>query len=90
VSAQLAHATQLDPYVGAVGGIGHALFAYLRMRCGADALKPDLRVHRALVDLGFLLPRDEPALLVVNGAVAAKLRTSRLVSDQLLWGWTET
>jgi hypothetical protein len=85
---ELVHATRLDPYVGAVSGIGPALFAYLRMRCGADALKPDLRVHRALVDLGFLVPGDEHALLVVSTAAAAELGISRLVLDQLLW-WTE-
>jgi hypothetical protein len=85
---ELVHAIRLDPYVGVVGGIGPALFAYLRMRCGADALKPDLRVHRALVDLGFLVPRDEHALLVVSAAAASELRISRLVLDQLLW-WTK-
>ena len=46
--AGLEHAPGLDPVVGSVNGIGPALFAYLRMRSGADALKPDLRVARAL------------------------------------------
>ena len=32
---------KLDPYVG-VKGIGIALYAYLRMRSGADAIKPDV------------------------------------------------
>ena len=54
----LEHAPKLDPIVGAVSGIGPALFAYMRMRCGADALKPDLRVARALRDLGFHAPGD--------------------------------
>ncbi|WP_134124148.1 hypothetical protein [Kribbella kalugense] len=82
---ELVHAIRLDPYVGSVSGIGPALFAYLRMRCGADALKPDLRVHRALVNLGFLVPREEHALLVASEAVASELGISRLVLDQLLW-----
>lgn len=82
---ELVHAIRLDPYVGAVSGIGPALFAYLRMRCGADALKPDLRVHRALVNLGFLVPREEHALLVATEAVASELGITRLVLDQLLW-----
>jgi len=35
--ADLEHAHDLDPYVGGCKGIGTALFAYLRMRSGADA-----------------------------------------------------
>lgn len=34
----------MKTYVGAVNGIGLALFAYLSRRCGADAMKPDTRV----------------------------------------------
>jgi hypothetical protein len=51
--AGLEHAPGLDPVVGVVPGIGPALFAYLRMRSGSDALKPDLRVARGLRQLGF-------------------------------------
>ena len=82
---ELAHAIRHDPHGGSVKGIGPALFAYLRMRCGADALKPDLRVHCELIKLGFLVPRDEHALLVATEAAASELGISRLVLDQLLW-----
>ncbi|MEV6271253.1 hypothetical protein AB0L64_29100 [Kribbella sp. NPDC051936] len=87
--AEFEHAAKLDPYVGAVKGIGLALFAYLRMRCGADAIKPDVRVRRALVRLGFRVPGDEHAVLVVCGAAAVELGVSKLVLDQLLW-WSDT
>jgi hypothetical protein len=82
----LEHAPKLDPIVGGVSGIGPALFAYMRMRCGADALKPDLRVARALRDLGFDVPGGEHSILVVARAAAAELNVSLLVLDQMLWG----
>lgn len=51
---------RLDPYVGAVSGIAlFALFAYMRMRSGADALKPDVRVRSHLARLGFPAPASE-------------------------------
>ena len=78
-------APALDPYVGAVKGIGIALFCYMRMRAGADALKPDGRVRKALTNLGFELPDGEAALLVIASALAQELGISRLVLDQLLW-----
>jgi hypothetical protein len=62
--AGLEHAPGLDPVVGSVTGIGPALFAYLRMRSGANALKPDLRVARALRKLGFYVPVGEHAILL--------------------------
>lgn len=65
-------------------GIGPALFAYLRMRCGADALKPDLRVHAALRGLGFEVENEVHTMLVVAHAVAVELEISRLTLDQLL------
>ncbi|WP_134105755.1 hypothetical protein [Kribbella pratensis] len=82
----LEHAPKLDPIVGGVSGIGPALFAYMRMRCGSDALKPDLRVAGALRKLGFDVPGDEHSILVVARAAAAELGVSLLVLDQLLWG----
>jgi hypothetical protein len=82
----LEHAPKLDPIVGGVSGIGPALFAYMRMRCGADALKPDLRVARALRDLGFDVPGDEHSIIVTARAAAAELDVSLLVLDQMLWG----
>lgn len=81
----LEHAPGLDPVAGSVSGIGPALFAYLRMRSGADALKPDLRVARALRKLGFHVPADEHAILVVAHAAADETATSLIVLDQLLW-----
>jgi hypothetical protein len=78
-------APKLDPYVGNVKGIGPALFCYLRMLCGADAIKPDVRVRAALRRLGFNLPGGDVELLLVASAVAAEIEVDRLVLDQLLW-----
>lgn len=79
------HAPGLEPFVGSTKGIGPALFAYLRMRCGADAIKPDLRVRNSLRSLGFAIPGDEHSILLVASAAASELGVSRLVLDQLLW-----
>jgi hypothetical protein len=78
-------APRLDPYVGAAPGIGPALFAYLRMRCGADALKPDRRVHDTLRDLGYPVLYDPHSMLLVAHGAAAELGVGLLVLDQLLW-----
>ena len=78
-------APRLDPYVGQVSGVGPALFAYLRMRSGADALKPDVRVHDALEALGWAVPRNAAALLTACEALAHDVGMSRLTLDQLLW-----
>lgn len=75
---------RLDPYVGAVPGIGVALFAYARMRSGADALKPDGRVREQLRRLGFP-PNDGAALMLVGEAAAEAVGIRRLDLDQLLW-----
>jgi hypothetical protein len=83
--AGLEHAPRLDPVAGAVPGIGPALFAYLRMRSGSDALKPDLRVAKSLRQLGFHTPSGEHAILVVAHAAAAEVAIGLLVLDQLLW-----
>ena len=82
----LEHAPKLDPVVGGVKGIGPALFAYLRMRCGADALKPDLRVVRGLRELGFDIPADEHSVMVVARGASAEVDLTLLELDQLLWG----
>ncbi len=79
------HAPMLDPVVGSVKGIGLALFAYARMRSGADAIKPDVRVKKGLRSLGFSVPDDEHAVLLVATAAAEDIGMSRLVLDQLLW-----
>jgi hypothetical protein len=79
------HAPKLEPYIGSVKGMGPALFAYLRMRSGADALKPDLRVRDGLDALGFAVPNDAHAILVVAHAAAEEVGLALLVLDQLLW-----
>lgn len=84
--AGLEQAPGLDPVAGSVTGIGPALFTYLRMRSGADALKPDLRVANALRKLGFDVPASQHAVLVVAHAAADETNLNLLVLDQLLWG----
>jgi hypothetical protein len=84
----LEHVHGLDPVVGGVSGIGPALFALMRMHCGGNAIKPDLRVRRELRRLGFEVPAGEHAVLVVAKAAAADLGVDVLVLDQLLW-WAE-
>jgi hypothetical protein len=79
-------APKLDPYVGAVSGIGPALFAYTRILCGADTIKPDVRVIRELQSLGVALPSGDPiAGFVVAACMAYELRISLVELDQLLW-----
>jgi hypothetical protein len=84
----LEHAHRLDPVVGGVSGIGPALFALMRMHCGGNALKPDVRVRRELRRLGFEVPAGDHAILVVAKAAAAELGVNLLILDQLLW-WAE-
>lgn len=81
----LRFAPRLDSYVGSVSGIGVALFAYLRMRSGADAIKPDLRVRRNLNRMGFNVPVGENALLLLAEGAAQELGVTRLALDQVLW-----
>jgi hypothetical protein len=79
-----------DPWLGDIKGIGLATFAYLRMRCGADAIKPDVRVRAALGSLLFPLgDGSDLDLLCVASAAAEELGASRLELDQLLW-WMDT
>jgi hypothetical protein len=79
-----------EPYVGSVKGIGTALFSYLRMRCGADAIKPDVRVRAALGSLLFPLgDNSDFAVLCVAAAAAKEIGISRLELDQLLWWMQE-
>jgi len=84
-AAPFEHASKLEPYVGSVSEMGPALLAYLRMRCGADAIEPDLRVRDALNTFGFRVPNDPHAILVVAHAAADALEVPLLVLDQLLW-----
>ena len=89
VSGPLAVAHELDPYVGAVNGIGPALFVYMQLLSGADALKPDLQTRKALNRLGFGVPAQPAALLVVAEAAATELSMPLAVLDQLLWWATQ-
>jgi hypothetical protein len=84
-AAPFVRTSQLEPYVGSVKGISPAHFASMRMLSGADALRPDSRVRASLNRLGFQVPSDEHAILIVAHAAAAELAVSRLVLDQLLW-----
>jgi hypothetical protein len=77
---------KLDPYVG-VKGIGIALYAYLRMRSGADAIKPDVWIARMLQQFGATIRNPKDALEVMECAeqVALALKVGRLTLDQMLW-----
>ena len=84
--AGLEFAPKLDPYVGAVSGIGAALFAYTRMLCGADTVKPDVRVLAALRRHGVDLPGDSAAAGFIAVACAAhELGIPVIELDQILW-----
>lgn len=86
---RLQHAHMLDPVVGSVSGIGLALFAYMRMRCGANALKPDVRVAKALRGLGFTTPGDAHSVITIAQGAAAEIDLDLLSLDQLLWSWKD-
>ncbi len=77
---------RLDP-VGAVNGIGPALFNYLLMRSGQDALKPDGRVKEQLKRSGLSNTTriDDLDALFLAEAMAEELRLDRLWFDKLLW-----
>ena len=80
------HAPRLDPVVGSVKGIGLALWSYMRMRSGANALKVDGRVRKALTRMGFTVPSDsDRAVLIIAKGAAEEVGLSLLVLDQLLW-----
>ncbi|MFZ2057321.1 MAG: hypothetical protein WAV54_07930 [Acidimicrobiales bacterium] len=78
-------AVRSELYVGTVRGIGIALFAYLRMLGGADAIKPDTRVIKALRRAGLSVARDAGAALLLGEGMAEELGVGRLWFDQLLW-----
>ena len=79
--------TKSEPYVGAVKGIGTALFAYMRMRAGADAIKADVWVARVLEEHGATFKKATDVIEVTRyaEAVAEAMGVSRLVLDQMLW-----
>jgi hypothetical protein len=92
-AAGLEFAPKADPYVGVVPGVGPAVLAYLRLLGGADTLKPDGRVHSALLNLGFDLPPEDASnrdglgqrILMVGLMAAERIGASPGELDQLLW-----
>lgn len=69
-----------------IKGIGPALHEYLRMLCGADTLKVDVRVINGLKGLGInadLFTSD--GLLEVCKALAADIGCTLIELDQILW-----
>jgi hypothetical protein len=75
----------LDPVIGRVKGIGFTLYRYLRMRAGADDVKPDRRVAIGLERCGFPLFTRPEHIYVLALATAAETGLRPLVLDQLLW-----
>lgn len=76
---------KLDPYVGSIDGIGIALFAYARKLCGAEAIKPDVRVRNRLQALGVRVPEGSQALMLLCELLADGLEIPRARFDSLLW-----
>jgi hypothetical protein len=76
---------EIDPFVGCVKGVGPALFAYLRILSGADAIKPDVRVREKLNKFGFDLPKSDVALMHLCELFADDLKIPRRDFDMLLW-----
>ena len=79
--------TKSEPYVGSVKKIGPALFAYLRMRAGADAIKADVWVARVLEEHGATFKKATDVIEVTRyaEAVAEAMGVTQLVLDQMLW-----
>lgn len=75
----------VDPFVGSVKGIGPALFAYLRILCGVDAIKPDVRVRHKLESFGFDLPKSDIELMHICELFADDLGIHRRIFDMMLW-----
>ena len=69
-----------------IKGIGPALYQYLRMLCGADSLKSDLRVKRGLKTLG--LPVEwftDEGVLVLCEMLAEEVQCTLIELDQCLY-----
>lgn len=76
----------IDEVVGAVKGVGPALFSYLRILSGVDAIKPDVRVREKLrKHFGILAPKSDVALMHICEVYAEDLGISRTEFDQLMW-----
>lgn len=78
-----------DPWVEkilAIWGIGEVLMQYLRLLCGADTLKVDVRIVQRLEHLG--VPVDlftTKGLLEICREIATIANVSMAELDQLLW-----
>lgn len=69
-----------------IKGIGPALLQYLRMRCGADSLKVDVRVMEELAILGIPVHWfTADGLLELCKEIAKEANCSMLELDQVLW-----
>lgn len=69
-----------------VKGIGPALLEYLRMLCGADTIKVDVRVLKQLSEAGVPVGLFKDAgIYEVCRAVAKELNISLVELDSLLW-----
>ena len=78
-----------DPAVQAVldvKGIGPALLEYLRMLCGTNTLKVDLRVIKSLAEAGVPVNMFKDAgIYEVCQSIAKELGLSMVELDSLLW-----
>lgn len=69
-----------------IKGIGPALLQYLRMRCGADSLKVDVRVMEELAILGIPIHWfTADGILELCKEIAKEANCSMLELDQVLW-----
>ena len=69
-----------------IWGIGEVLLEYLRLLCGADTLKVDVRVMEHLQELGVPTELFTPkGLLEVCRAISDRTELSLAEIDQLLW-----
>lgn len=69
-----------------IKGIGPALLQYLRMLCGADSLKVDVRVMDNLGKLGLPITWFSPeGVLGLCGELAREANCTLIELDQVLW-----
>ena len=69
-----------------IKGIGPALLQYLRMRCGADSLKVDVRVMEELATLGIPVRWfTADGILELCKEIAKEANCTMLELDQVLW-----
>lgn len=69
-----------------VKGIGPALLEYMRMLCGANTLKVDVRVIKSLAEAGVpVLLFKDAGIYEVCRSIARNLNLSLIELDSLLW-----